>query len=306
MKQQKPKIVFTEGEDERIIVAVKQLLSEERCHPVLIGDAETISAKLGAAEYTVVKPDDTELNQLRDQAAALGKRFHVTDAALAQGAAMVRDGSADGIVAGADTATDDVFRVYVKTIGVRTHESQHHSLTRASSLFLMEKGSQALIFTDCGLNPTSTPEQLAESAFLAAEFAACNGIEPRVAFLSFQTRGNAEHPMVEPIHRATQIARERYGLVCDGPLQFDAAFVPEVAAKKVDESQVAGHATVYIFPDLNAGNIGYKIAERMGGYSATGPLFMGFNKPAHDLSRGCAAADVVKVAKIVLSELKHR
>lgn len=298
-----PKIVFTEGGDERIIRAVQILLRNGRCTPIVIGDFETVTAKLGDAAYEVLAVDPTELRLLQDQAAAQGKKFPDIDPALVQGAAMVRDGLADGIVAGADTATDDVFRAYIKTIGVKTHESAHHQLSRASSLFLMQKGGQRLVFTDCGLNPTSTPEQLAESAYLAAEFARCNGIEPKVAFLSFQTRGNADHPVVEPIHRAVEIARERYDLVCDGPLQFDAAFLPEVAAIKVTESPVAGHATVYVFPDLNSGNIAYKIAERMGGYSATGPLFMGLNKPAYDLSRGCSAEDVVQVAEIIINEL---
>jgi phosphate acetyltransferase len=299
----KPRIVFAEGGDLRTIEAVEKLLQKGACEPIVIGVPEREQSRISDA--TLLDTDDTALKLLQEQAAANGKTFPDVAPALVQGAAMVRDGLADGIVAGADTATDNVFRVYIKTIGLKKDSDAPFPISRASSLFLMEKSDQRLIFADCGLNPTSTPEQLAEAAYLAAEFAEQNGIDPKVAFLSFQTRGNATHPLVAPVHEAVSIARDRYNLVCDGPLQFDAAFVPDVAARKVDESDVAGAASVYMFESLEAGNIAYKIAERMGGYSATGPLFMGLNKPGYDLSRGCSVDDIVHVSEMIIASYNH-
>lgn len=291
------KIVLPEGGDERVVAAAKKLMEAGVCHPVLIGDPLTLETQLGVeGGYTALSVDGSALRLLVEAAKALGKHFPVTDEALAQGAALVRDGEADGIVGGAEVTTSDVFRVYAKTIGV------HDTVSRVTSCFLMEKADSRLIFADCGLNPESDAQQLAETAYLSAAFAQAVGIDPKVALLAFQTVGNAEHPAVQHVAEAASVARETYKLCVEGPMQFDAAFVPAVAEKKLQDASVAGDATVFIFPDLHSGNIAYKIAERMGGYKATGPLFLGFKKPAHDLSRGCSTDDIVRAVTIAVAQ----
>jgi phosphate acetyltransferase len=159
-----------------------------------------------------------------------------------------------------------------------------------------------VFFADCGLNPTYTSEGLAECAIATANSAkAITGIEPRVAMLSFSTMGSAKHDNVTLVAEATKIAKEKApDLKLDGELQFDAAIVPSVAALKAPESKVAGQANVFIFPDLQAGNIGYKIAERLGGFMAVGPICQGFAKPLNDLSRGCKSEDIVAAVAITV------
>jgi len=291
------KIVLPEGNDERVLKAAAKLIEEKVCHPVLIGDVTAIKAILGDAGYTAVEPDTEPLITLQAQQQEKGKHFPVDDVCLVQGSVMVRDGAVDGIVSGAVATTSDVFRTYVKTIGAR------NDVSRVTSCFLMENGAHRYIFADCGLNPESNAEQLAETAFLSAEFAKTVDIAPKVAFLTFQTRGSAASEATDRIANATGIAKRTHSLDCDGPLQFDSAFDASVAEKKVSDSTVAGQATVYIFPDLASGNIGYKIAERLGGYQATGPLFLGFAKPAYDLSRGCSSNDIVRVVKLAVEQV---
>lgn len=292
------KIVLPEGDSKRVLLAAQMLIGAAVCHPVLIGDPIKISAELEANPdfYTVIEPDSSELDRLKKDAESKDKVFPVNDIALAQGAALVRNGKADGIVGGAQTATDDVFRVYIKVIG------KSDKVSRVTSCFLIEKGDSRLIYADCGLNPTSNAEQLAETAYLSSVFAKTVDIEPRVAFLGFQTVGNASHDEVQKMKKAADIARKTYNLCAEGPLQFDSAFVPEVAVKKLKEGSIMGDAKVFIFPDLNSGNIAYKITERMGGYQATGPLFLGLNSPAYDLSRGCSAEDVVSVVRMAAQQ----
>ncbi len=300
------KIVLPEGDSERVLFAAKGLIGSATCHPVLIGDKNKIDAELEANPefYTVIAPDDTEIKRLVAASEAKGKLFPVEDEftaqSIAQGAALVRDGLADGIVSGAATATDEVFRIYVKTIPV------HENVSRVTDCFLMEKGGDRLILAGCGLNPSHettegpSAQLLAETAYLSAEFAKTVDINPIVAFITFQTVGNAHHPDVQWIAEAATVARETYGLRANGPLQWDAARYPEVAARKTTDCDVAGHATVFVFPRLEAGNPVYKVLEREAGYQAVGPLFLGFKKPAYDLSRGCSAKDVVNVVRMAV------
>ncbi len=209
-------------------------------------------------------------------------------------ASLVAMGNADAGVAGASNSTADVIRAAIHCIG------QAEDCDLVSSMFLMVRDHEVLSYTDCSVVPDPSSQQLATIARSTAHYhRSLTGEEPRVAFLSFSTKGSAKHPRIDRVRSAVDLFRKMEpGIAADGELQFDSAYVPEVARRKVPDSEVAGRANVFVFPDLDAGNIGYKMTERLGGFSAFGPLMQGLRRPFLDLSRGCSADDAINVAVI--------
>ncbi|CAB3738138.1 phosphate acetyltransferase [Paraburkholderia rhynchosiae] len=308
------RIVLSEAEDPRVLLAAQRAVRESIARIVLVGDAaqmrEVAAAQaIDLSGMELVDPVSSALApSYADELFALRSRKGMTpDGArrailnpLCFANLMVRLGHADGSVSGAVNTTADVVRTAIQIIGIAP------SFKLVSSFFLMMlcepfhtlKGG--LIFSDCALVVEPDAGQLAEIAMAAAD-SARNLLmdDPRVAMLSFSTSGSAHHAAVDKVIEATHLVQARRpGLAIDGDVQLDAAIVSEIALRKVKHSQVEGHANVLIFPSLEAGNIGYKLAERIGGAKAIGPLLQGLQKPANDLSRGCSADDIYYVIAV--------
>jgi phosphate acetyltransferase len=207
---------------------------------------------------------------------------------------MVEKELADGMISGINSETKPYFPAFEI---IKTREG----ISRASGLFIMVNGKKTYLFADCALNMNPTAEQLSEIAYTTAQTAISFGIKPKIAMLSFSTHGTAKHELVDKIVKATVLLKEKdKDLIIDGEIQLDAAIIPEVAAKKCKDSPLAGEANILIFPDLNSGNIGYKLTERLGEYKAIGPIMQGLNKPINDLSRGASVQDIVDLAVITV------
>ena len=304
------RIVLPEGEDPRTIEAAVWLTENDVARPILVGREDAIRDAASSAglalSHKIPIVDPSRSSSLQVYAQALyQKRKHkgmtyeraleVATDVLYFGDLMVDAGDADGCVAGAAHPSPDVVRAAIHVLGV----AQGSALVSSFFLMVLPDG-RPLTYADCGVNPTPSPEQLASIGIdAAANHKNLTGETPRVAFLSFSTKGSADHPAVDAVVEAVGIARRlQPDLECDGELQFDAAFDPGVAARKAPDSTVAGRANVLVFPDLNAGNIGYKITQRIGGAEAFGPVLQGLRLPANDLSRGADWEDIANVATI--------
>ncbi|WP_419909686.1 phosphate acyltransferase [Candidatus Poriferisodalis sp.] len=273
------RVVLADGADERARVAAARLAAEGLADPVLLEDAASACSPAVRAQ--------AEASPFRERI-DLHDPLHVA-------ALMVAAGEADACVGGASRASADVVRAALFCIGPAP------GIDTISSCFLMVLANGTPItYGDCGVIPEPDAEQLASIAMAtAATHAQLTGDTPRVAMLSYSTKGSAEGAGVDRVRAATRLVRERMGsLAIDGELQFDAAWDSGVAAAKAPDSEVAGRANVFIFPDLDAGNIAYKITERLAGARAYGPLLQGTARVMHDLSRGCDADDIVSVALI--------
>lgn len=308
------KIALCEVEDERVVNAADYLSSKGICKIVLTGNEEKIrkqfpNLKLKDVEFWDVKKyakTEDYINLLYELRKAKGAtiewaRNAVNADMLTFAALGLKSGDLDGIVAGAVLSSAAVSRVAFQIIKAKP------GLNSVSSCFVMVppegfKGTKerAIIFSDCGVIPYPTKEQLVDIAFAAKDSAEkIIQTNPRIAMLSFSTKGSAKHPAVELVQEAFEMAKAKdENLLIDGEMQFDAAFVESVGKQKAPNSKVAGHANVFIFPNLDAGNIGYKIAQRLGNFTALGPIMQGLDKPINDLSRGCNMMDIVYVAAI--------
>ncbi|MCH8327808.1 MAG: phosphotransacetylase, partial [Candidatus Marinimicrobia bacterium] len=303
-------IVLPEGTDERVVRAAGQIDAAATAKVILLGKPLALrqladDCRVSLGNITTIDPAKSDrLDAVTQHLGRLSFAEGMSKEELHRyaiepvhfGAALVALGDADGMVAGAATASSEMVRSAIRIVGLAPGKSL------VSSIFLMisPDGESALTFADCGVVPDPDAAQLCAIASDAADF---HHLLPahaaRVAFLSFSSSGSATHPMVDKPAAAARLFKElRPDIISDGELQTDAAIVPSVARTKVPGSALEGLANVLIFPDLNAGNIGYKLTERLGGYTALGPLLQGLAKPVHDLSRGCTVDDIVQIVAI--------
>ena len=304
------KIVFPEGLDERILKAAGRLAAERILTPILIGNIEEIQTKaddLGVSLDAAEIYDPANYAMMDELVASFVERRKgkATEEDARRilldenyfGTMLVYLNKADGLVSGAAHSTADTVRPALQII--KTKEG----INKTSGVFIMVREEEKYVFADCAINIAPDSQDLAEIAIESAKTAHMFDIEPRVAMLSFSTKGSAKSPETEKVAAAVSEAQRRDPLlILDGEFQFDAAFVPSVAEKKAPDSVLQGNANVFVFPSLEAGNIGYKIAQRLGNFEAVGPILQGLNRPVNDLSRGCNEEDVYKLSLITAAQ----
>ncbi len=307
-KQRKKTVVLPESHDDRVLFAAEKITKENLASVITIGDENAVRAKaneLGVdlSGVRIIEPEKSDkfsdfvnffFNLRKHKGVTYEQAKEIMKKDLYFGAMLVRENMADASVAGSTAATGDVLRAAFQVVGMK------ENVSIVSSFFLMVFPDRTFSFADSAVVPNPTAEQLADIAITTAEnHKILTGEEPYVAMLSFSTKGSAKHELIDKVIEATKLAQEkRPDLHIDGELQFDAAIVDSVGRRKAPESEVAGRANVLIFPDLNAGNIGYKIAQRLGGAEAIGPIVQGLKKPLFDLSRGCSVNDIVNTTAI--------
>jgi phosphate acetyltransferase len=305
-------IVFPEGNDDRVVGAVARLRAEGLIVPVILGNTAAVTAAfkkrgLNLDDFNFIDPLTYPADKMQEMVEAFvarrnGKATEEQARELLKdvsyfGTMLVYMGQAEGMVSGAIHSTGDTIRPALQIIKTKP------GVSRTSGAFIMLRGSERFLFSDCAVNINPGAQELAEIAVSSAEAAKLFDIDPRVAMLSFSTKGSAKSPEVDKVEEATAIAKTLApSIPIDGALQFDAAFVPSVAKLKAPESTVAGQASVFIFPDLQSGNIGYKIAQRLGGFEAVGPILLGLAKPVNDLSRGTNEEEIYKTAIVTAAQ----
>ena len=308
------KIVFPEGTDPRILTAAVELAATTYVDPIVLGDKEAVEglAKEEKLDISTLELIDPKHCGYKDELAASfverrkGKVTHeqaddILNDANYFGTMMVYTGRAAGLVSGAVHSTPDTVRPALQIIKTKP------GVSRTSGVFFMLREDELYVMGDCAINPELNAEELAEVAVETAKTAESFDMDPRVALLSFSTRGSAKTEETEKVKLAKQYGKEKLpDTPIDGELQFDAAFVPSVAEKKAPGSELEGRANVFVFPSLEAGNIGYKIAQRLGGFEAYGPILQGLNQPVNDLSRGCSKDEVFNLALFTATQALTR
>lgn len=310
VRASKPEIVFPEGDDPRILRAAIRLNEDGDIKPIVLGDKKELEAlaekegvKLGDLE--ILDPANYEAKDEMVKAFVERRKGKVNEEQAAEilkdhnyfGTMLIYMGKAKGLVSGAAHTTADTVRPALQII--KTKEGYK----RCSGAFIMIRGEEMYLMADCAINIDLDADGLAEVAVVSNETARQFGMDPKIAMLSFSTKGSAYHERVTMVAEATKMAKEKNpDMAIDGELQFDAAFVESVAKKKAPGSEVAGHANVFVFPNIEAGNIGYKIAQRFGGFEAIGPILQGLNAPVNDLSRGCSEDEVYSLAIITAAQ----
>ena len=309
------KIVLPEGEDERVLIAATQLQKTDYVSPIVLGNEDNIKslASKHALDLTQIEIIDPATSELKDELvdafverrkgkATKEQAVELLDNVNYFGTMLVYTGKAEGLVSGAAHSTGDTVRPALQIIKTKP------GVSRTSGIFFMIKGDEQYIFGDCAINPELDAQGLAEIAVESAKSAQSFGMDPKVAMLSFSTKGSAKSYDVTKVKEALKLAQEKAEadqldhVVIDGEFQFDAAIVPSVAEKKAPGAKIQGDANVFVFPSLEAGNIGYKIAQRLGGYDAVGPVLQGLNSPVNDLSRGCSTEDVYNLSIITAAQ----
>lgn len=310
VRASKPEIVFPEGDDARILRAAIRLNEDGDIKPIVLGDKKELEAlaekegvKLGDLE--ILDPTNYEAKDEMVKAFVERRKGKVNEEQAAEilkdhnyfGTMLIYMGKAKGLVSGAAHTTADTVRPALQIIKTKP------GYKRCSGAFIMLRGEEMYLMADCAINIDLDAEGLAEVAVVSNETARQFGMDPKIAMLSFSTKGSASHERVTMVAEATKMAKEKNPeMAIDGELQFDAAFVESVAKKKAPGSEVAGHANVFVFPNIEAGNIGYKIAQRFGGFEAIGPILQGLNAPVNDLSRGCVEDEAYALAIITAAQ----
>lgn len=302
------RIVFPEGDDLRILRASRIIKDNGFGNPVIL-KGETAKELMNKNNISIegiefVEDEQNEelikllLEKRKHKGLTLEEAQNMIKDVNYLGVLMVESGFVDCMVSGAASPTASVLRPALQIIKTKP------GINTASSFFIVSKEDKNYFFSDCALVVEPSAEELKDIALSTAESAETFGIEPKVALLSFSTKGSSNHESLKKIRETLKLVKqEKPGLIIDGELQLDAAIVPSVSSSKCSESEIKGDANVLIFPDLNSGNIGYKLVERLGGFKAIGPVIQGLKKPVNDLSRGCSVENIVDVATITIAEV---